>query len=267
MPDGYTQVPRRKRSATDRLKQRGFTRFTITKADLDIDRLARELERASSQLPPDIECAEGTRNRVFFEFLLVPWVRAVIPMKPAGLHPALGEYTTFLQTSALNPETGGKERVFAAMPDWLRTSTALHALIMHDFDQIAPWWTAARLPILVGCHLLEMRAQYGRAGISTPCCLHRDGQPYTFAHLVRRENAEGGENWIAPAYYANKTVDQVPAEHVLARFTLEKPFESYVVEDVSVSHYVSPVRPAPGQDVGSRVVLLVDFTAYVPDLV
>ena len=90
--------------------------------------------------------------------------------------------------------------------------------------------------------------------------LHQDGEPYTFAHLIYRRDAEGGENVIATPQCAGSIPDDVAAEGILDRFVLHRPLDSYGVKDDLVSHYVAPVTVAAGAVTAERAVLLIDFT-------
>ena len=53
---------------------------------------------------------------------------------------------------------------------------------------------------------------------------------------------------------------------MIARFTLEKPWEGWVVNDKRVAHYVWPIEVAAGYERGRRVILLTDFTPMAPDI-
>jgi hypothetical protein len=77
----------------------------------------------------------------------------------------------------------------------------------------------------------------------------------------------GGENVIGTLAAANRHPAEVSESEILARFTLEKPWEGYVVDDCRVSHFVDVVRLVDASaGCGWRTVLLIDFTPAIPDI-
>lgn len=133
-------------------------------------------------------------------------------------------------------------------PDTARNSFLL-ALI--DFDFISSPFSAEDLsfPFDVGVHLIRVKASPDLPGISSPDCLHKDGEPFTFIHLIKRFHVEGGRNIIADN-------DQKFLATV----------ETIAVSDRDVYHQVEKIETPHGAARGFRDVLLIDFTPMKPDL-
>jgi hypothetical protein len=145
-----------------------------------------------------------------------------------------------------------------------RTNLFLRATIMKCFGAI-PWQDTSR-PVIVGVHIIQLLARAGTPAVSSPDALHRDGEPWTWAFLLKRHHVTGGENIIAVPEAANQHPSKVAEANILDRFRLKKPYEGWVVDDRKVSHYVSPVAVTSGQDTGWRTILLIDFTPATPDV-
>ena len=127
-------------------------------------------------------------------------------------------------------------------------------IIKYDFSQ-APFHASDLLfPVSVGVHFLRLKAYPGSKGVAAPGCLHKDGEPYGFLHLVKRDGVRGGENVIADN-----------DKNVLFTTTLLGPLHSLAYSDAKVYHDVAPVV-ADGVDVGVRDIIVVDFTPLKPAL-
>ena len=87
-------------------------------------------------------------------------------------------------------------------------------------------------------------------GVGVPNCLHKDGEPVTWIHLMNRKGVDGGENIITDN----------SQKQVLCETTLNAPLDSIGIVDEMVWHMVKPVRVAEPAAVGVRDVILVDFT-------
>jgi hypothetical protein len=251
-----------------RLRKDGYARFVIDDefVGFPVHKLHAALLEASGDLPLDRHCGEGNRYRRFSQYLLLPWKRWMSPL-PMNCDPLDGEYVEFFQEESLNPGDGGIRRRFAPISESLRNDPSVAALILADLSVLSPWWHNVGQPMLVGAHIIKHVATSGRPAASSPDLFHRDGQPFTFVHLIDRQGINGGVNFIAPAFYANRTLEKIPSEDILAQFTLKAPLESYVVKDAQVAHYVDAVIVREGRDKGWRTALLIDFTPYEPRLV
>jgi hypothetical protein len=86
------------------------------------------------------------------------------------------------------------------------------------------------------------------------------------AVLVERHDVVGGENLITVPSAATKAPESVSSEEIIERFTLTRPWEGWIVDDQRVAHYVSSVEVRDGCDVGTRTVMLIDFTPLTPTL-
>lgn len=83
------------------------------------------------------------------------------------------------------------------------------------------------------------------AGHDSPDCFHQDGEPFTFAHSVRRaSNACGGTNYIGSVDVRNRALNDVLDGEIIASFELREFMDSCAVHDPRVSHYVTPIRKA-----------------------
>lgn len=197
----------------------------------------RELLAACRDLPPDPYCSDGTRRRCHTRFLLLPWDESLIEWPSRN----------YYQESSVNQESGGMARSFSPLPPPMRANEFLRALILEDFRQ-SPFGDAERAhPFDVGVHIIELAPRRGSEAKATPNCLHKDGEPYTFVHLLARDGVGGGESVVAD----NK-------KNPLFIATLSDPLDTLVVRDEAVYHHVMPVTlTAAG---GRRVALLIDFT-------
>ncbi|PTH97993.1 hypothetical protein BU099_09590 [Staphylococcus xylosus] len=120
------------------------------------------------------------------------------------------------------------------------------------------------LPIHVGVHFVKLYVENDNdKAFSSPDCLHQDGEPFTFAHLVERSNVIGGTNAIAIPNAAGSKPEDIDENDLIEVFEIEKPLESYGVYDPSVSHYVSPVEKGSENNIGVRSVILIDYQQTV----
>lgn len=53
------------------------------------------------------------------------------------------------------------------------------------------------MPVDVGVHAIRYVPRPGFPVVPTPNQLHKDGESYTFIHLIRRRGITGGENLVA----------------------------------------------------------------------
>ncbi|QDU02419.1 hypothetical protein V6x_21220 [Gimesia chilikensis] len=197
------------------------------------------------QLPPDPFAQQTLRHRRLGYFLALPWKGEIVP-RPGS---------SYAQSAYHNPEDGGNQRTFESLTPAIASNGFLQALIRFDLRQIpfgAPNFPQA---VDVGVHMVRMVATHDHPGISSPNCLHKDGEPYTFIHLIQREGVEGGESVVA---------DNDRRE--LFRKTLTDALDTVVVDDRAVYHQITPITSNSAVRGGFRDVLLIDFTPLVREL-
>ena len=251
---------------TERLMRDGFVRVGAGFAAGDNGELARardEFVQSVEIVPPDLHTDKPGRNRRYGTFLLTPWTGALEFVPPVWDASQMDFVARYLQSAAINPEQQGQSRGFAPLTPEIANNIFLRATIQRCFRAL-PW--SKHGPVFAGVHVIQLVAHPGVLGVSSPDALHRDGEPFTWAFLIERHGVTGGENVIAAPELANTHPSEAPPEKILARFTLDKPFEGWVVDDKRVSHYVSPVAVESGFEHGVRTILLIDFTPAVPGI-
>lgn len=217
----------------------------------DLDRLAQYVRT----LPVDDFGGNG-RHRCYAEAIVTP-SRRTLHWKPGIVGKTGALEIEYVQETEFQPEYGGVRRRFSRTSDHVLQLPLINKLIWFDLDLTGLADRAE--PLLCGFHLIQLKALQGRPSRSTPDCLHRDGQPYTAVHLVNRSGVSGGLNYIAPPQYSGRDVRDVPADE-LSCFTLTEPLDSYIINDEAICHHVSAVTCSPGMDIGSRTVMLIDFS-------
>jgi hypothetical protein len=255
------------RAVSDTLDRVGYARVDVTFVGTDNGdaTFARhQFLEAARDNPQDDHSKNGERRRRYGVFIFHPWAGMLDSLPPVW-DPERKEWVTrYLQSATLNPEQNGAPRAFAPLTEGQRTNLFLRSTIKKCYRAL-PWHEYAR-PIIVGVHIIQLIARPNSPGISSPNFLHRDGEPWTWAFLIERYAVVGGENFIAAPEVANRHPNEVTAPDLLARFTLEQPFEGWVVNDSRVSHYVAPVFVADGYEVGWRTILLIDFSPAIPGI-
>lgn len=198
------------------------------------------IKRHFASLPADPYAADGNRFRQYRRLTLLTY---------GGLFPRPGEESKYEQSIELNKEAGGHERRFDPVPDRLANSAFLKDMILFDFENSAFSRSQLNAPIDVGLHFIRLLATSNTPGVSVPDCLHKDGEPYTWIHLVDRIDVVGGESLVADN-----------AKQPLFEKTLEEPLDTVGVVDEMVYHQVKSVHVRNGVCKGYRDVILVDFT-------
>src|SRR5699024_5330522 len=102
------------------------------------------------------------------------------------------EYAAYFQ-GKFNPEHSGSYREFHSIDENIRNNKLLREIIMADYHET--FWKEEEkiMPIHVGVHFVKLLVrQDGEKAVSSPDCLHQDGEPSTFAHLVKREHEKAG---------------------------------------------------------------------------
>jgi hypothetical protein len=233
-------------------------------AGLDAERCRERLQAAVDDLPRDPHATTVNRYRRYSPAILLPWHLRL------DWVPNLGDpddpYTEYFQGD-YNPEYAGVIRQFPPLSDELKSDCDLHQVVLHDWS--LTFWHERLLtrPFIVGVHLIKlMVSEAGVRAVSSPDHLHQDGEPFTFVHLVARENAVGAHNVIAEAGCSGCQPEGVPPEAILDEFQLLRPLESYGVHDQAISHYVSSLERGPEERPAVRAALLVDFTPLLPSI-
>lgn len=212
-------------------------------ADLSI--AFQDLQSDYSELPLDPYSETQIRRRRHSRFVYLPWA-GTLTVQPTS---------SYYQNPEYNPTDGGVVRNFQGLTPRTLGNPFLLDLIRLDF-KLVPFPEAVRAaPVDVGLHMISYEPRPGVPAISSPNRLHKDGEPYTFVHLMRRETVEGGESVVADN-----------DEKFIAEFTLKNPLDTFVVRDSAVVHCVKEVRVEPGKKTGMRGVLLVDFTPFKRDM-
>lgn len=205
----------------------------------------QDLQSDFCELPLDPYSETQIRRRRHSRLVYLPWANA-LTVQPSS---------SYYQHPEYNPTDGGVVRHFQGLTQRTLGNAFLLDLIRLDF-KLVPFPEAVRaVPVDVGLHMISYEPRSGVPAISSPNKLHKDGEPYTFVHLICRDGVEGGESVVADN-------DERP----IAEFTLTGPLDTFVVRDSAVVHRVKEVRVAPGQTRGVRGVLLVDFTPFKRDM-
>ncbi|MBC1605381.1 2OG-Fe dioxygenase family protein [Paenilisteria rocourtiae] len=254
----------------DEMLEKGFIRFD---AGADIGHLHKketgwvkeqfaEIERAFEDLPVDAYASGLHRYRRFSRAVILPWSNQV-EWLPAMVNADGEEVAEYFQ-GAFNPEFKDAYRSFPMLQKEMLENELLKHIIQFDFAQT--YWDKRDLvmPVNVGVHFVKLKVERdGDEAVSSPNCLHRDGEPFTFAHLVKRQNVVGGQNVIATVDDVDQFPENIDAEHIFADFALTEALESYGVADIAVSHYVSAVHKGAGDEAGERSMILIDYQPTV----
>jgi hypothetical protein len=257
------------KQVSDDLKRDGYARipenFIGTQGGDLLKSREEFFEPNQSLIPIDQHNTRGRRNRRLGKFVRIPSSRYLESMPPSR-DPTSNEYMEgYFQRADLNPDQGGKQRQFAALLPaqylnlFLRNAIETCAAVIPRNNPVQPEY--------INVHIVQVVATPDHPGISSPSVLHRDGEFFTFAFLLERRNIIGGENVIGTLKAANKHPSEVPASEIMTRFTLQAPWEGYVVDDHRVSHFVDAVVLDDATVLrGWRTILLIDFTPAVPDI-
>ncbi|MFK0691139.1 2OG-Fe dioxygenase family protein [Mesorhizobium sp. IMUNJ 23033] len=196
-------------------------------------------------LPRDPYGQASNRYRQFSRYLLIPFAGLLIP-RPERT-------PTYRQHAAFNDEAPDLARQFEAIPGRFLSSDLIRALIVHDFQNSPFDEHSLSLPFEVGLHFIRLQAEPDKPGIAVPNRLHKDGEPFTWIHLINRSGVTGGENIVTDNEQAN----------VLCEAILNSPLDTIGIVDDQVWHQVKPVYAEAHVRMGFRDVVLVDFTPMV----
>lgn len=253
-------------STAQNLLTEGYCRFKVDDIapSPDTERGLARLQAAVDNLPADPYAPTANRYRRYSNGILLPWSRRVEWM-PNRQGPK-GEFSEYYQ-SDYNPEYVSRVRHFMPFEDELKHDPFLNHIVWQDFDLTLGFWNEAQMirPFVVGVHLVKLLVTNASdRAVSSPDILHQDGEPFTFVHLVKRDNAVGARTTVATPEAAGHMPEDVDQAIIHAQFELALPLESYGVLDAKVSHYVSALERGPEDRPAVRAALLTDFTPLVP---
>jgi hypothetical protein len=255
------------KSAADSLQNDGYCRFRVD--DIvpasSVDGGIARLQAAVEALPIDPHAPTANRYRRYSNAILLPWCRKLewMPNRQAPT----GPYTEYYQEAQFNPEFPAVVRRMPPLEESLKNDPFLYQIIWHDFD--LTFWTEVQMirPFVVGVHMVKLLAAHeGSRATSSPNHLHQDGEPFTFVHLLARDNAVGARTVVADPGCSGLMPEDVDRVRIFAEFELLQPLESYGVHDMAVTHYVSALGRGPDDRPGVRAAMLTDFTPLVPVL-
>ena len=142
-----------------------------------------------------------------------------------------GPHRPHFQAVVHNTLNGGVDRWFAAMEDAVAASAPLTALL--DLGRSMAEALHGPQSWFVEAHQFRIEAAAGAPGFPTPEGVHHDGVDFVLIAMIARTNLTGGE-----------TVIEGDAGNRLARFVLQDPLDTAMVDDPRVMHGVTPVAPA-----------------------
>ncbi len=264
LPSSYKTCENQNMSDALELDRYGFIRFKASLNDTPSTEVyLKEIQESFHRLPVDPYDPSANRHRRYSSAVLLPWSRTLQWMPP--LYNDVGDEISVYRQGNFNPEYSGQSRYFSPIDGTIRKSELLIDLIWGDYDRTM-WESAEQgIPKYVGVHFVSLRvAISANEAISSPNHLHQDGETYTFAHLIQRQNAHGATNYIAGPQCAHLLPEDIAPHKIMASFDLHQPFESYGVLDRKVSHYVSALQKADNSKEAVRSIILIDFTPYVP---
>jgi hypothetical protein len=213
------------------------------------------------ELPADPHDQSGTRYRRYGKFHRLPGSEDFRPYRP------IDGMTAYLQDGNLNPDHDGNVRWFASLTEAQAGNPFLSALIKFDICQLPILEGWSQVVIQAGVHPIRILARPGRPGMSSPDQLHRDGERFTFIHLVELADVEGGLSTVATNDRVLE-IDRLPELVAMANLEIRliNPLDTLIVSDALVWHHVGAITVKPGYREGWRSVLLIDFVPLLPDL-
>jgi hypothetical protein len=192
-----------------------------------------------ADLPADKYCNVGTRKRRHTRLILLPWRQQFLRWPK----------NSYFQDAAINQDGAGLAREFEPLTETMLENEFLRQIILTDFNQTPFGAADLQQPFDVGLHVIRTVPRPNQAAVASPNCLHKDTEPFTFIHLLARENVVGGENIVTDN-----------AKEPLFFATLMSLMDTIVVKDDAVYHHVMPINLASPGAPGFRAVLLIDFT-------
>ncbi|SFE80026.1 2OG-Fe dioxygenase family protein [Alteribacillus iranensis] len=226
-----------------------------------VEKDLEQLQNAFDDLPPDEYAPHLNRRRRYARAVIMPGSHRVEWLPETIIDGQ--DYYEYFQGS-FNPEYTGEYRRFPALTKETRANRLLEEIIRFDFKETFWMKEDALMPIHAGIHFVKLYVkEEGDVAVSSPNNLHQDGEPFTFAHLIRRRNINGGINAIASPKHRGKMLEDMAENEVMTTFYLEEALESYGVYDPLVAHYVGEVTKGNEEGSGERSAILIDFQPTV----
>ncbi|WP_210133578.1 2OG-Fe dioxygenase family protein [Staphylococcus sp. GDY8P197P] len=247
----------------NKLQKDGYSRYDLMKSlnYEGIEQDYNEILAYFADLPEDDYSPNLNRYRRYSRAIVLPGTEDVFWLPTIERNGV--DYSAYFQ-GKFNPEHSGSYREFHSIDENIRSNKLLNDIIIANYHET--FWNEEDkiLPIHVGVHFVKLYVENdGDKAVSSPNCLHQDGEPFTFAHLIERKNIVGGTNAIAVPEAAGNNPEDTDENNIIEVFEMENPLESYGVYDPNVSHYVSPVEKGSEQGTGLRSVILIDYQQTV----
>lgn len=258
------------RAVRDGLSSVGFARFSLEEHLEHYACALATLQEAAAEMPLDLTDGGAGRARLYGRFQLLPWKARGIDLhpEPGRINAFNGQFgLEYTQPATVNSAAAGKRRVFKTFGDDLYSNPLLLDVIRDLFEMVPFDPDTKAGAFVVGVHLVKLSPMGLCEAVASPPVVHRDGEPYTAAVLINRVNAKGGFNAVTQPRWHDHRMDEVENDDVLDIFTLESPLQGYIVDDLKVAHYVSPVASIDPLHPAERTILLVDFTPSRPRIV
>ncbi|MFB4164459.1 2OG-Fe dioxygenase family protein [Alteribacillus sp. JSM 102045] len=221
----------------------------------------KQLTRAFDTLPADEYAPHLNRYRRYARAIVMPKTYQIQWLPESNVNGKA--YYEYFQGS-FNPEYTGEYRRFPSLMKETMANPLLEEIIRFDFKETFWMREDALMPVHAGIHFVKLQVEKeGDVAVSSPNNLHQDGEPFTFAHLIRRRNIIGGLNAISKPSMRGKMPEDIDDQDITASFYLENPLESYGVYDPLVTHYVGEVEKGLEDGPGERSAILIDFQPTV----
>lgn len=246
-----------------RLKDNGFEYYTLDelKAKTYYKQDLEAITSVFDELPQDEYAPHLNRYRRYARAVIMPGSHRLEWLPKTIIDD--NSYYEYFQGS-FNPEYTDEYRRFPALPEEIMHNTLLEDIIRFDFQQTFWMKEDALMPVHAGIHFVKLCVnEAGETAVSSPNNLHQDGEPFTFAHLIRRSNVKGAMNAISTPANRGQMPDNLAPGELTASFYLENPLESYGVYDPLVTHYVGTVEKGDRNMPGERSAILIDFQPTV----
>ncbi|HLR20317.1 MAG TPA: 2OG-Fe dioxygenase family protein [Staphylococcus sp.] len=247
----------------NKLQKDGYSRYDLMKSlnYEGIEEDYNEILEYFADLPIDDYAPNLNRYRRYSRAIVLPSTEEIFWL-PTVEREGIA-YSAYFQ-GKFNPEHAGSYREFHSIEENIRNNKLLKDIIIANYNET--FWNEEDkiLPIHVGVHFVKLYVENDNdKAVSSPNCLHQDGEPFTFAHLIERKNIVGGTNAIGVPEVAGNNPEDVEKNKIIEVFEMDNPLESYGVYDPSVSHYVSPVEKGSAEGTGVRSVILIDYQQTV----